>query len=178
MRLIMNSRFAVRALDPNDAKTPEKVANACSAWKTFLDSMPAADREDIAPSFRRFIDAVFDKAGCARSETAALHMLDSLISLANHEPEKAGTHDPMYIATKALEFFLENKGSERGTMALIHVENNYAFFVTANGSPPEAFFEIMKAYEEDPMHFVRPSAQKCATGIAQYFTIMRGGAPQ
>lgn len=168
LKQLINSPFAIRDLDPNNPVTVTKIANICSAWKQFFDSMPFSDRDIAIPSFRRFIDEVCNQANATKSEEFAVQMLDFIISLANYEPNQ-GTHDPIYVSNKLFDFFMRNRGTERSTRALVHVEENYGYFLVPTDPQYTVFRNILVAYNENPEHLDRPSARKCEVHILGFF---------
>jgi hypothetical protein len=76
------------------------------------------------------------------------------------------------VVNRLFDFFKKNKYSERGAKALSYVEQNYGSFFTSQAPPYEIFREILDAYYENPGHFRRPSAQKCARGISKFLSLM------
>ncbi|MBD3390114.1 hypothetical protein GF415_04165 [Candidatus Micrarchaeota archaeon] len=158
---LIHSPYQVERLNFRHPASARKVRELSDSWVSFMDSATPEERNEVLPSFGRFVDEILDLIMEKPEGPVAKEFLENISYLTQVEPR-----EPIKALLKIAEKY---RSMELSDFAIIAAEKNAPFlFSSPEKAPYSLIRDLLLIYESDPKQLLRPSAEGTAKALSGF----------
>ncbi len=158
---LIRSHQSVERLNFRHPASARKVRELSESWISFMEFATPEERNEVLPSFGRFIDEIMNLVQEKPEGPVAKELLENISYLSQVEPR-----EPLRALLKTAE---EYRGKEISDFAIGEVERNAPFLFSGPEKAPYSLIgTLLSIYESDPKQLLRPSAEGTAKSLSGF----------
>ena len=158
---LIRSPSQVERLNFRHPASARKVRELSDSWVSFMDSATPEERNEVLPSFGRFVDEILNLIMENPKGPVAKEFLENISYLVQVEPR-----EPMKALLKIAEKYRPGKISD---FAVFAAEKNAPFLFSSPEKTPYPLIRgLLSIYESDHKQLLRPSAEGTAKALSGF----------